>query len=195
MVDFKKLLNIKEKSAEDLARSRLERESGNSGWVGGIIGCALALLFTFSIFLAVENPFAKTILGLSTVLLTVAIVFFAIMQVKQKNAMEGILEAFLAGERNISNIAIGVGLNNKTTAKLLQTMIFKKIIIDANIDRINNRIVDSKKTTGSAKNIGKIVICEGCGAKNTLNGKAGQRCEYCGALISEEMINENNRNL
>lgn len=45
-------------------------------WVGGISGCGLALIFTFPIFLVVENPFTKTILGLSTVLLTVAIAFF-----------------------------------------------------------------------------------------------------------------------
>lgn len=34
MVDFKKLLSIKEKSADVLARERLEKTSGNSGWVG-----------------------------------------------------------------------------------------------------------------------------------------------------------------
>lgn len=43
--------------------------------------------------------------------------------IRQKNVMKGMLEAFLAGERNISNIAIAVGMNNKTTAKLIQTMI------------------------------------------------------------------------
>ena len=68
---------------------------------------------------------------------------------------------------------------------------FKKIIIDANIDRTNNVIIDSKKTNCSPDNIGKIIICTGCGAKNTFTGKVGQRCEYCGAVISEEMINEN----
>lgn len=191
MVDFKKLLNIKEKSADDLARERLGKESANSGYVGGISICGLALMFTFPIFLVEENPFTKTILGLSTVLSIAAIIFFVVMQVKQKNAMTGILEAFLAGERNISNIAIGIGLNNKTTAKLIQTMMSKKIIIDANIDRTNNVIVDNKKTNCSPDNIGKIIICTGCGAKNTFTGKAGQKCEYCGAVISEEMINEN----
>lgn len=191
MIDLKKILNIKEKSADDLARERLGKESANSGYVGGITICALALMFTFPIFLVTENPFTKTILGLSTVLLIAAIVFFVIMQVKQKNAMTGILEAFLAGERSISNIAIGVGLNNKTTAKLIQTMMSKKIIINANIDRTNNVIVDKKKTNCSPDNIGKIIICTGCGAKNTFTGKVGQRCEYCGAVISEEMINEN----
>lgn len=195
MVDFKKLLNIKEKSADDLARERLEKASGNSGWVGGISGCALALIFTFPIFLVVENPFTKTILGLSTLLLTAAIAFFVIMQVKQKNAMKSVLEDFLAGERDIANIATHISANVQYTVKLIQTMMAKKIIIDANIDRTNNVIVDSKKTNCSPDNIGKIIICTGCGAKNTFTGKVGQRCEYCGAVISEEMINDNNRNL
>lgn len=75
MVDFKKLLNIKEKSADDLARERLGKESGNSGYVGGISICGLALMLTFLIFLVEENPFTKTILGLSTVLLIAAIIF------------------------------------------------------------------------------------------------------------------------
>lgn len=191
MIDFKKLLNRKEKSADDLARERLEREINDSGWMGGIVICALALMFTFPIFLAVKNTFTKTVLGLSTAILTASIVFFVIMQVKQKNAMTGILEAFLAGERDISNIALGIGLNNKTAVKMIQTMILKKIIFDANIDRTNNKIVDNKKVTGASENIGKIIICAGCGAKNTFTGKVGQRCEYCGAVITEDVINEN----
>lgn len=194
MVDFKKLLNIKEKSADDLARERLEKASGDSGWIGGIVACAIALAWTL-LFLLDGSVSVKITSGTISILLVAAIVYFAINYIKQKNAMTGILEAFLAGERNISNIAIGVGLNNKTTAKLIQTMILKKIIVNANIDRINNRIVDNKKTMSSAENIGKIIICTGCGAKNTFTGKVGQRCEYCGTVISEEMINENNRNL
>lgn len=195
MVDFKKLLNIKEKSADDLARERLAKVSNNSGWIAGI-GCSGVALAWALLLLAVgDGTSVKIKSGIISVLLVAAIIFFAINYVKQKNAMNSILEDFLAGERNISNIAIGVGLNNKTTAKLIQTMMSKKIIVDANIDRINNRIVDNKKTMSSAENIGKIIICTGCGAKNTFTGKVGQRCEYCGAVISEEMINENNRNL
>lgn len=129
MVDFKKLLNIKEKSADDMARERLEKASCNSGWVGGISGCALALIFTFPIFLVVENPFTKTILGLSTVLLTVAIAFSVIMQVKQKNAMKSILEDFLAGERDIANIATHISANVQYTVKLIQTMMAKKLLL------------------------------------------------------------------
>lgn len=109
--------------------------------------------------------------------------------IKQKNAMEGILEAFLNGERNISSIALSVRLNNKTVVNLIQRMIFKKIIMDAHIDKLNNKIVDSQKA-GSSENIGKIVICTGCGAKNTLTGKLGQTCEYCGAAINEDMLND-----
>ena len=98
-------------------------------WVGGISGCALALIFTFPIFLVVENPFTKTILGLSTVLLTVAIAFFVIMQVKQKNAMKSILEDFLAGERDIVNIATHISANVQYTVKLIQTMMAKKLLL------------------------------------------------------------------
>ena len=191
MVDFKKLLNVKEKSADDLARERLENTIKSSGWIAGISCSGVALVWALLLLAAGDGTSVRIKSGIISILLVAAIVFFAINYVKQKNAMTGILEAFLGGERNISNIAIGIGLNNKTTAKLIQTMMSKKIIIDANIDRINNRIVDNKKATGSVENIGKIVVCEGCGAKNTLNGKAGQRCEYCGAVISEEMINEN----
>lgn len=195
MVDFKKLLNIKEKSADDLARERLEEALNNNGWIEGIGYISVALAGALVFLVIGDGTSVKIKSGIISVLLIAAIIFFAINYVKQKNAMTGILEAFWAGERSISNIAIGIGLNNKTTAKLIQTMILKKIIVDANIDRINNRIVDNKKTMSSAENIGKIIICTGCGAKNTFTGKVGQRCEYCGTVISEEMINENNRNL
>ena len=194
MVNLKKLFKHKEKSVEDLARERLTRELGNSGLIIGIVFCSVALAWTLLMLLMglIGNDASVMITsGIVFIILVAIIIFLAMNYTKHKNAMEGILEAFLAGERNISNIAIGVGLNNKTTAKMIQTMIFKKIIIDANIDRINNRIVDNKKATGLAENVGKIVVCEGCGAKNTLNGKAEQRCEYCGAIISEDMINEN----
>lgn len=192
MIDFKKLLNRKEKSADDLARERLEREFKNNGWAFiGIPFCGLALMFVLPILFTSKSMAVKTVLGIVSVLLVAAIIFFAMIYMRQKNAMTGILEAFLAGERDISNIALGIGLNNKTTAKLIQTMILKKIIFDANIDRANNKIVDNKKVTGASENIGKIIICAGCGAKNTFTGKVGQRCEYCGAVISEDMLNEN----
>ncbi len=195
MVNFKKLLNVKEKSADDLARERLEKESSNSNLIMGIMFCCWTLFITLLILLVADSALVKITSGIISALLVAAIIFFAINYIKQKNAMAGILEAFLAGERNISNIAVGVGLNHKTTAKLIQTMIFKKIIMDANIDRTNDKIVDNKRIASSAENIGKIILCTGCGAKNAFTGKAGQRCEYCGAVISEEMINEKKQNL
>lgn len=191
MANFNNLFKRKEKSKEQIAREKLEHETGNSGFLVGTIFCGVALAWALLMLLAGNSVSTKITAGIISVLLVIVIIFLSLNYMKQKNAMTGILEAFLAGERSISNIAIGIGLNNKTTAKLIQTMMSKKIIIDANIDRTNNVIVDNKKTNCSPDNIGKIIICTGCGAKNTFTGKAGQRCEYCGAVISEEMINEN----
>lgn len=51
------------------------------------------------------------------------------MQVKQKNAMKSILEDFLAGERDIVNIATHISANVQYTVKLIQTMMAKKLLL------------------------------------------------------------------
>lgn len=185
MVNLNSLFPKKEISKEELARQRLSKETGNSVMlVGGIWGgllsaCALMLLFCG------ENLSTKITAGIVFVPLLAVTVFLIMSYIKQKNAMSDILEAFLAGERNISNIVSITGLSNKVTTKIIQNMISKGILIDATIDRINNKIVDKAKTVASAENAGKTVLCTGCGAKNTLTGEVGQKCEYCGALLSE----------
>ena len=188
MANLKRFFTQKEKSTEELMRERLEKESGDSGWIVGIVWCGIVLLWSLLLSFWGISTSVKVTSAIIAVLALAALIFMARNYVKQKNAMEGILEAFLAGERNISNIAISVDLDNKTAAKLIQTMISKKIIIGAHLDRINNKIVDSLKITGSLENVGKIVICTGCGAKNTLSGVVGQKCEYCGTGIGEELL-------
>lgn len=192
MIDFKQFLNRKEKNPNDLARDRLEKELTNSTAVAIISFCALGLTWSLMVLLGAKTAKTKIYSVIISVLLITVIVFLEIIHQRRKNAMIGILEAFLGGERNVSNIAMEIRMDNKTTAKLIQTMMFKKIIIDASIDIPNNQIVDRKKSTDSMENIGKIVACRGCGASNTLDGTVGQRCEYCGALIDEEMLNEKN---
>lgn len=185
MANFNNLFQRKEKSKEQIAREKLEKEAGNSGmlvggiWSGLLSACALMLLF------GGENLSTKITAGITFVPLLVATIFLIMNYVKRKNAMSDILEAFLAGERNISNIVSITGLSNKVTTKIIQNMISKGIIIDANIDRLNNKLVDKVKTVESTENAGKTVLCTGCGAKNTLTGEFGQKCEYCGALLSE----------
>ncbi len=180
-----------QKSTEEIMRERLSHELGNSGLIGGIMWCGIVSAWAFLFLLDGETASVKIISGIIFALHLALIIYLAIRYLRQKNAMEGILEAFLAGERNISNIALSVNVDNKTVSKLIQTMIFKRIIIDAHIDKTNNRIIDTQKTADSSKNAGKIVICSGCGAKNTLTGILGQTCEYCGTAIRAEMIDEN----
>lgn len=188
MMNFNKIFNQQDKSTEDLMRERLSKETGNSWLIIGAVWCGIGLFWALMALVAGEGISVKVTSAIIFILLLSLLIFLVRKYVRQKNALEGILEAFLAGERNISNIAISVDVDNKTVANLIQTMISKKIIINAHIDKINNKIVDNLKTTGSTENVGKIVICSGCGAKNTLNGKVGQKCEYCGAGISEELI-------
>ncbi len=185
MANFNNLFQRKEKSKEQIAREKLEKEAGNSGILMGAIGCGVATVMLFTPLLAGNSVAVKITAGVFSLPLAALTVFLAIIYIKTKNAMSDILEAFLAGERNISNIVSITGLSNKVTTKIIQNMISKGIIIDATIDRINNKIVDRAKTVASAENIGKTVLCMGCGAKNTLTGEVGQKCEYCGALLSE----------
>lgn len=192
MADFNKLFNNfnklikKDKSAEELARERLQREMGNSGSILGIVFCSIALVCALSMILAGENTATKIGAGIVSVVLAAAIIFLALNYFKRKNAMEGILEAFFAGERDISYIAASVDQNSKTVCKMLQAMVSKNIIRDVYIDKLNNKIVDKVRSMDSSQNAGKIVVCAGCGAKNTLTGKPGQTCEYCGAVIGED---------
>lgn len=190
MANLNSIFSKKETSKENLARQRLSKETGNSGFLVGTIFCGVALVWALLILLAGASVSSKIKAGIVSVLLVVAIIFLSLNYVKQKNAMSDILEAFLSGERNISNIVAISGLSNKVTTKLIQNMISKGIIADATIDRINNRIVDKVKSDVSAENAGKTVICTGCGAKNTLTGNVGQKCEYCGAALSEVLIND-----
>lgn len=185
MADFNNLFQRKEKSKEELARQRLSKETGNSVFFMGIIICSVVLMWTLLLLIIGKGAPIKITSGIISVLLVPVIVFLSSKYIKQKNAMSDILEAFLAGERNISNIVSLTGLNNKTAITIIQNMISKGIIIDANIDRLNNKLVDKVKTVASAENAGKTVLCTGCGAKNTLTGEFGQKCEYCGALLSE----------
>ena len=61
MADFNKLFNNfnklikKDKSAEELARERLQREMGNSGSILGIVFCGIALMWALLLILAGEN--------------------------------------------------------------------------------------------------------------------------------------------
>lgn len=184
MANLNNLFQRKEKSKEQIAREKLEKEAGDSGMIMGAIGCGFATIMLLSQLLADNSVAVKITAGVFTLPLAALTVFLAIIYLKQKNAMSDILEAFLAGERSISNLVVITGLNNKTATRIIQNMITKGII-DANIDILNNKLVDKVKTVASAENIGKTVLCTGCGAKNTLTGEVGQKCEYCGALLSE----------
>lgn len=190
MANFNSIFSKKEISKENLARQRLSKETGNSGFLVGTIFCGVALAWALLMLLAGNSVSTKITAGIISVLLVIVIIFLSLNYMKQKNAMSDILEAFLSGERNISNIVAISGLSNKVTTKLIQNMISKGIIADATIDRINNRIVDKVKSAVSVENAGKTVICAGCGAKNTLTGVVGQKCEYCGAVLSEALMND-----
>lgn len=174
------------RTPEEIARNRLERELGNSGIIAGAVFSGIATFVMLTIALTRYEISIKIIIGIIAILLLGLTIYLGMNYLKQKNAMEDILEAFLSGERSISNISIISGLNSKAVMKIIQSMIIKGIIQNAYIDKLNYKIVEKQKTTDNANNIGKVVKCTGCGAKNTLKGIVDQKCEYCGAVLSEE---------
>ena len=99
--------------------------------------------------------------------------------------MEDVFESVLGGERSITNMSATSGLNEKEVIRITQSLLSKGILENVYIDKLNHKIIEKQKNADKSNNIGKVVQCSGCGAKNTLNGIIGQQCEYCGAVLHE----------
>lgn len=172
------------KSDDELARMRLQREIGNSDWIGGAMWCGIV-----AIWAAIFSAFGKSISIISCIVLVVSIallIFCVIKYIRQKKALEDVFESILGGERSITNISITSGLNEKEVIRIVQSIISKGIIKNIYIDKLNHKIIEKQKNGDKSENIGKVVQCNGCGAKNILKGIIGQQCEYCGALLHED---------
>lgn len=176
----------KAKSDDEIARTKLGRETGTSVWFVGAMWCGLIAFVTFSIGTASSASLStRIILRIVSVILIVLTIVCAIKHIKRKNALEDVFESVLGGERSIINISATSGLSEREVIRIIQSLLSKGILKNVYIDKLNRKIIEKQKNADKSNNVGKVVQCSGCGAKNTLNGTVGQQCEYCGAVLHE----------
>ncbi len=175
-----------EKSDDELARTRLQRELGDSGWIMGAVWCGIVAVWS-ALLSAVGESTSIKIKSCIVLVISIALLIFCVIKyIKRKNALEDVFESILAGERSIRNISVTSGLNEREVIRVVQSLLSKGIIKNVYIDKLNHKIVEKQKNADESGNIDKVVLCSGCGAKNTLNGTVGQQCEYCGAVLHED---------
>lgn len=169
------------KRDDEIARARLQNELGDSGWIMGAVWCGIVAIWA-AIFSAVGESTSIRIISCIVLVVSIALLIFCVIKyIRRKNALEDVFESVLAGERSIKNISVTSGLNEKEVMRIVQSILSKGIIQNIYIDKFNHKILEKQKNV----DIGKVVLCSGCGAKNILNGIIGQKCEYCGTLLHE----------
>lgn len=110
------------------------------------------------------------------------------------------------GVRSLETLSASTGESIEVVKKEVKRFIKSNVIRDAYIDESTKQVVFAKhddtikstaetstdvksnsaytitKETAPAKNIERKVVCENCGATNTIYGASGE-CEYCGSSI------------
>ena len=166
-----------------------------------ICGWVLTLFFAIGFFaiLFPENG-VKDTGAIIICLIFIAIgVYFIMLGTKRKRLIKrfkGYVSIIsIDNETFIENIGAKTSQSTDFVMNDIQNMIDKKLFINASIDKnrgyivfqnMNNNLKTESSESDYSNNEVEVVICSGCGAKNTILKGSNGECEFCGSPIVSE---------
>ena len=168
--------------------------------VFGIMGVLWTLFFSYFVWfcLFVEPTTDRFIIGFGVVCVIVGIIWIMVSIVEDKllRDYKDYKEILLKDEEHsVLSLVKALGIPEEKVQKNLTKMIRRKHLVGVKLDQEKRHIIPvNEKGAGTAmpvfqkKPVMIDVICEHCGAPNTVCRGETARCEYCDSVISGRYI-------